>query len=112
TVLMLSVAVLVAAVAGYWRYRVTRPEYRLRQGQEAIHQGDLREAERWAAALEAAGDPDRAHLLRGQIYLSVNELNRAILEYNQIDHGQTEVLVEASLSFGLKFLDRRKLVEA
>ena len=112
TVLMFALAVLVGSVAGYWRYRVTRPDYRLRQGQEAVLQGDLREAERWAAALEAAGDPDRAHLLRGQMYLSDNELNAAILEYNLINHGQTDVLVEASLSYGLKFLQSGRPVEA
>jgi Tfp pilus assembly protein PilF len=112
TVLIALVAVLVGPAVGYWRYRVTRPEYRLRQGQAAILQGDLREAERWAAALESAGDPDRAHLLRGQMHLSNNELNAAIREYNQINHDQTDVLVEASLSFGLKFLDRGRPVEA
>src|SRR5207247_5399247 len=111
-VVIVLVAVLVASAAGYWRYRVTRPEYRLRQGQEAVLQGDLREAERWAAALEAAGYPDHAHLLRGQAYLSVNELNHAIREYNQINHDQANVLVEASLSYGLKFLEIHGLVEA
>lgn len=111
-VLIVLVAVLVGLVAGYWRYRVTRPEYRLRQGQRAVVYGDLRDAEQWAAVLAAAGYPDHAHLLRGQTYLSVNELNRAVLEYNQINHEQTAVLTEASLSYGLKFLEIKRLVEA
>jgi thioredoxin-like negative regulator of GroEL len=106
------VSVLVASAAAYWRYRVTRPEYRLTQGQKAILQGDVREAERLAAALEAAGYPDHAHLLRGQVYLSVNELNSAIREYNHINHDQANVLAEASLSYGLKFLQMHSLVEA
>jgi tetratricopeptide (TPR) repeat protein len=111
-VLIALAAVLVVPAAGYWRYRVTRPEYRLRRGQAAVLQADLREAEQWAATLEAAGYPDYAHLLRGQMYFSANELNSAILEYDQINVARTDVLVEASLSYGLKFLDIKRPVEA
>src|ERR1051326_7150090 len=92
------------AAAGSWRYRVSRPEYRLRQGQEALQRGDLAEAETLVEHLEAAGYPVHAHVLRGQCYLRRGELERAILEYNQIPHEQRELLAEASLIYGLGFL--------
>jgi hypothetical protein len=41
---LVLLAGLVDSAVGYWRYRVTRPEYRLRRGQEAVLQGDVREA--------------------------------------------------------------------
>jgi tetratricopeptide (TPR) repeat protein len=100
-----------AGGAAAWQHHVSRPEYRLRRGQEALRRHD------WAAAVEqadllAAADPDRAHLLRGQVYLHRGELARAIREYNAIRHDRPEVLAEASLVFGLGLLSVGRLVEA
>jgi tetratricopeptide (TPR) repeat protein len=106
---------LVAALAGTgaaWRHRVTRPEYRLRRGQEALLRRDWDAAYEWADRLEASGHPDHAHLLRGQVYLHRGNLERAILEYNAIRQDQKEVLAEASLVYGLGLLSLGKLVEA
>jgi tetratricopeptide (TPR) repeat protein len=106
---------LLAGLAGAgaaWRHRVTRPEYRLRRGQEALLRRDWDAAHEWADRLEASGFPDPAHLLRGQVYLRQGRLNRAAQEYNAIDRDRPEVLAEASLVYGLGFLSLGKLAEA
>jgi tetratricopeptide (TPR) repeat protein len=110
--LWLVLAVAAVGALGLWRYRVTRPEYRLKQGQEALYHGDIYEADRCAASLEAAGYADHAHLLRGQIYLHQGQLNPAVVEYNQIDHENVDVLAPASLIYGLALLSVNRLVEA
>jgi tetratricopeptide (TPR) repeat protein len=103
---LVSVAVVGAAIAaaGAGWYRVTRPDYRLRQGQKALLQGDLNRAEDFAQRLEESGHADEAHLLRGQSLLRRGRLNEAILEYNQIHQENQDVLGEASLIYGLGFL--------
>src|SRR5207237_2081653 len=58
------------------------------------------------------GRPAPAYLLGGHMYLRANELTSAILEYDQINDARTDLLVEASLSYGLKFLDIKRPVEA
>jgi tetratricopeptide (TPR) repeat protein len=95
-----------------WRYHITRPEQRLRQGREALRRHDWAAAWEQADCLETSGYPDHAHLLRGQIHLRRGDLTEAILEYNAIRHDQPEVLAEASLVYGLGFLSVGKLVEA
>src|SRR2546425_3157208 len=99
---LLGVALVAGLIgaAGLWGYRTTRPDSRLRQGQEALRRGDVAQAERLVERLEAAGYPAQAHMLRGQCYLRQGELDRAILEYNQIPHDQRELLAEASLIYG------------
>jgi hypothetical protein len=73
------VAGLVGAAA-VWQYRVSRPAYRLRRGQEVLLRGDWNAAHERADRLEASGYPDHAHLLRGQIYLHQGRVDRAIRE--------------------------------
>jgi tetratricopeptide (TPR) repeat protein len=87
-----------------WAYHTTRPEYRLRKGQQALLAGRTEEAEQLADRLEAAGYSDHAHLLRGQVYLRQHRLNDAIQEYNGITHEHEDILAEASLIYGLGFL--------
>jgi tetratricopeptide (TPR) repeat protein len=94
---------LIAAGGAGW-YRSTRPDFRLRQGQKALLQGDLDGAEDFTQLLENSGHTDEAHLLRGQSYLHRSRLNEAILEYNQIHQENREILAEASLAYGLAFL--------
>ncbi len=71
--LLLLVAFLLLVLAGggtAWWYQTTRPEYRLRVGREAVHQGDFPKADHLAGLLEADGEVDRAHLLRGELLLA------------------------------------------
>jgi Flp pilus assembly protein TadD len=107
-----------ALLAGwvYWWYHTTRPGYRLERGQAAILRLDFDEAVRQADLLEAAGYPDESHLLRGQVSLHrvsavrdqpakrTRYLAEAIREYNQIRQENEEILVKASLTYGLAFL--------
>jgi tetratricopeptide (TPR) repeat protein len=76
---------LIAAVLGAagWRYRITRPDYRLARGQEALRAGDSTTATHLADRLEAAGHPDHAALLRAEALharrhpdLALQQLNR------------------------------------
>jgi tetratricopeptide (TPR) repeat protein len=97
---------------GAWYYHSNRPEYRLRQGREALRRHDWAAARQQADGLENSGHPDHAHLLRGQIHLHQGELTEAIREYNAIRHDKPEVLAEASLVYGLGLLSVGKLVEA
>jgi tetratricopeptide (TPR) repeat protein len=106
---LVAALVLGGAVGGRW-YSASRPEHRLRRGQEALLQGDVWAADQLAARLEASGHPDHAHLLRGQIYLRQGRLDRAVEEYNQIR--REELLAEASLIYGLGFLSLRRWVPA
>src|SRR5437867_11611664 len=62
----LLILVLGALAAGGWRYRITRPDYRLARGEEAIRAGDAEAARGYADRLEAAGYPDHAPLLSGE----------------------------------------------
>src|SRR5438552_3780105 len=61
-------ALLVLAVVGVgvWRYKITRPDYRLARGQALLRAGDWDAVEEYAHRLEAAGHADYAHLLRGE----------------------------------------------
>jgi tetratricopeptide (TPR) repeat protein len=116
-VAVLILAALAAAAGAWWYLRPPTPERLARDGQEAILRGDWKAALAAADQLDAAGDPDRAHLVRGHSYLRrarQNDamLNRAIVEYNQIRHDRSDVLAEASLTYGLGFYSLGKLAEA
>jgi tetratricopeptide (TPR) repeat protein len=108
----LAVGALLIGAGGLWGYRVTRPDYRLRQGQEAIRRGDTHQAIVLAERLQSSGHPDHAHLLRGQAYLHLRRINPAIREYNQIRPDNEPILVEASLVYGLGLLSVGKSAEA
>ena len=95
TLLVLAVLAGLVAAGGVWRYRTTRPAYRLRLGQEAVLRGDWNEAEEQAIRLEASGYPDHACLVRGHSFLRRGRLYEAVLEYNAIRHDHEDVLAEA-----------------
>jgi tetratricopeptide (TPR) repeat protein len=100
----------VAGVAAWWHY-TTRPDYLLQQGQEALHRGRPDKAERLAQRLEILGWDDHARLLRGEAFLRDHQFDRALYELNQIqDRG--DLLVEASVIYGLAFLSVQRLWEA
>jgi tetratricopeptide (TPR) repeat protein len=73
----LGVAILVLALAG-WRYRSTRPAFRLARGQEAARIGDFDKAERYATMLDENGDKDRSLFLRGEIQFLQHQPARAL----------------------------------
>src|SRR5439155_10339594 len=100
----ISLAALLLGAGGIGWYRISRPDYRLGQGQKALLEGDVDKADALADRLQDSGYPDHAHLLRGQVYLHRQRLNEAILEYNQIRQDQENILVQASLAYGLAFL--------
>jgi tetratricopeptide (TPR) repeat protein len=114
-----------AAGGGGWWYRTTRPEYLLRQGQEALRGGDLARAHELADRLEAGGAADHAHLLRGAAffreagpYLGTPEehavlplLKRAVNEFNQI-RDQGAIRLEAAALSGQCILYAKNPAEA
>jgi tetratricopeptide (TPR) repeat protein len=109
----LTLILLLLAVAGAaaWWYRTTRPSYRLRQGQEALRRGRLDIADRLAQRLEADGYADHARLLRGEAFLREHQFERATGEFNQIQD-QGDLLIEASVIYGLGFLSVKRPFEA
>src|SRR5438552_7618069 len=107
--LLLGRCIVAAAVLGllglggaFW-YSSTRPESILRRGQQALAGGDLDQAERLAARLEAAGHTDHAHLLRCELFFRGRDYAKAVDEFNHIQD-QGDLLVEASALCGRWFL--------
>src|SRR5688572_19422238 len=76
--------ILTLLVAGAWRYRVTRTEYRFARGQDAIRAGDAEAVRYYADRLEAAGSPDHAHLLRGEALLNFGAPDKALAQFNKV----------------------------
>jgi tetratricopeptide (TPR) repeat protein len=98
-----------AAGVGWWWYTITRPEVRLRAGQEALQQGDWERAEHLAAVLQAGGHPDHAHLLRGESLFRRREYTRALAEFNQItDQGEIRLQAAALSGQCLLYVDLRQ----
>ena len=56
----------------------------LARGESALRRGRVQEAINYAQAARAAGLLVRAHLLLGRAYLSVNRLDRARAEFDQV----------------------------
>jgi tetratricopeptide (TPR) repeat protein len=77
-------ALAVAAAAG-WRYRITRPDYRLARGQEAVAAKDWAAAEGYVGKLEAAGRIDHARLLAAEIYHARGRPDQALTALNRMD---------------------------
>lgn len=75
-----SLVVLLLVTVGVWRYRVTRPDYRLSRGEESVQERDWKSAEQYAERLEATGHPQMAHLLRAQIHYARRSLDEAVAE--------------------------------
>jgi tetratricopeptide (TPR) repeat protein len=79
-------------------YQTTRPEYRLRRGQEALRQADVPSAREMARRLESAGHHEHAHLLWAAIHLELGRPNEAVAELNQIE--SMELRLEAADLYG------------
>jgi tetratricopeptide (TPR) repeat protein len=100
---LLLVLVLVAALAGAgarWYHVVTRPDHRLRTGEEAIALADWNRVERLASVLEADGYPAHAHLLRGEAFLKRKDLTHAAAEFRQIPSDQEDLYLAAAPLYG------------
>jgi tetratricopeptide (TPR) repeat protein len=81
TLVLLIVAVLGGAG---WRYRITRADYRLARGDEALRARDYETAARFAERLEASGHPDHAALLRAEGLRARNRPDFALAELNKM----------------------------
>jgi tetratricopeptide (TPR) repeat protein len=90
----LAVAALLAV--SWWYYATTRPDYRLKKGQEALRNGDVREAERLIARLDSSGYPTHAHLLRGEALLRAQDFERADAELKEVGPEQTDLYLQAA----------------
>lgn len=80
----LVVLLLVGVATGWWRYRVTRPEYRLERGETAVRAGQWEVAETYADRLEASGYPDHARFLRAERYLARKRPESALAALNEV----------------------------
>ncbi|MFO0799061.1 MAG: tetratricopeptide repeat protein [Gemmataceae bacterium] len=72
------------AAAGGWRYRVTRPDYVLARGDEAVRSKDWATAARAIDRLEAAGAADHAAVLRGEYFLATDRPDLALGALSEI----------------------------
>ncbi|MCI0700150.1 MAG: tetratricopeptide repeat protein [Planctomycetia bacterium] len=97
--------------AGAWRYRITRPEYRLARGQEAIRAKNTEQVRKYADKLEDSGYPDHAHLLRGEALLAFGSPGHALAQFNKIKSEGPIRLRAAALS-GRCLLELGNLKEA
>src|SRR5947209_14760485 len=100
---LLGVAILFGCGGGgaFWWYHTSRPDYQLRRGQEALRRGALDKAEQLADQLEAAGYPDHAHFLRGEVFLREGRVDKAVSQLNQIREESEAVRLQAGVVFGL-----------
>jgi tetratricopeptide (TPR) repeat protein len=116
--LALLTCLCLAGTGGWWYFHTSRPEYRLRRGQEAVRAGRYQAAEAEAAALEADGHMEAALLLRGEALLLRGEAQErtedvvaALSMLNQI-HAEGVILVEAAALSGRCLLRLGNLLEA
>lgn len=122
----LLVLAVLAGLGGWAYHKTTRPDYRLRRGQEAARHGDYDRAAELAALLEAEGHPDHAHLLRGEcLYRQAHPdrdgglppgrsplLEQALAEFNQIrDEGELRLEAVALTGQCLLYLDDKHEAE-
>lgn len=98
-------------LAGAWRYRVTRPDYRYARGRAAVEAGEWAAAERYAARLERAGRADHAHLLRAESLFGRRDWEGALAECNRIRDEAALRLKAATLS-GRCLLELGAMAEA
>jgi len=111
---LFGVAVLLGCGGGiaFWWYHTSGADYQLRRGREALRRGAPDKAEQLADQLEAAGHPDHAHFLRGEVFLREGRPEKAVSELNQIREESESVRLEAGVVFGLGFYSLGRLYEA
>lgn len=103
--------ILVIAITGGWRYRVTRPDYRLHAGEEAIREKKWSEATTLAAKLETSGKTDYAYWLRAQMYYVRQQHDLSLAECDRIQDDSTLSVPAATLA-GKCLLESNALIDA
>src|SRR5262245_14390632 len=73
-----------AGAALAWWHHMNQPAYRLRYGRDLLRKGDWKGAEHLALLLEAAGEADRARLLRGEALLRRDDFAGALEQLNGV----------------------------
>jgi hypothetical protein len=105
-----GLCVLLALAAGWWRH-ASRPGYRLQRGREALQRHDYDAAGAIADCLEAAGEADRAQLLRGESLMRLRRFADALAALNRIrDTG--ELRLEAAVLSARCLLELRQALRA
>src|SRR5438094_10672361 len=104
----LAVVLALLGSAGFWWFRTTGPEYRLRRGQEALRNGHVASAERIAARLEADGYESPARLLKAEILYRQQQYAGALTEINRL-HDRGELYFQAMAIAGPCLLAQKKL---
>jgi tetratricopeptide (TPR) repeat protein len=107
----LLILILASLGAAGWRYRITRPEYRLARGQEAVRAGNAEAVRDYADRLEDAGYPDHAHLLRGEGLLAFGSPALALAQFNKI-RSEGPIRLRAAALSGRCLLELGELQEA
>jgi tetratricopeptide (TPR) repeat protein len=81
---LLVLLLLAGLSAAAWRYRVTRPEYRLARGEEAVRAEQWDQARDYIDKLATAGHADEAHLLRGEFFYARGQFGLALEEFDAV----------------------------
>jgi tetratricopeptide (TPR) repeat protein len=106
----LAAVLLLAAGIAWWQH-TSRPEYRLQRGREALQRDDYDAVAAIADRLEAAGEPDRAELLRGEALVRQRRFPEALATFNRIgDKG--EIRLQAAVLSARCLLELRELNQA
>ena len=106
----IAILVVIALAAIGWRIRITRPDYRLARGEEAIADSDWKSADRLANRLAASGRPNRL-IFCGPSCSSRKQFDEAIGECNQI-HDEGSIRLRAATLTGKSQLELGNLAEA
>jgi len=107
----LLLGLLVLGGAGAWWWQTSRPEARYQSGRAALARNDWDAVEAQATALETAGHPDQARLLRSESQLRQGRPAEALALLQQLQP-QGQLLRQALLIQGRALLELRQLREA
>lgn len=102
----------VVGVLGYRWYRSTRPAERLRQGIEAVQQGDLVAAEALAEALKSSGYESHWALLKAEVAYRRNEPAEAMSFLNHIDPAVESIQLPAAVLMARCLISLQRTREA
>lgn len=111
TRLAIGLFLVIAITVGAWRYRITRPDYRLARGQEAVANRQWKSAEHLADRLQATGHFDHEHLLRAELCFARKQYELALKECNQI-RGEGAIRLRAAALSGRCLLELGAPIEA
>lgn len=107
----LVVFALLFAGLGAWRYTTTRPDARLRRGDEAVKTRNWDAVAALADKLDAAGHPDHANVLRGESLLARGRHRPALDALNRV-RPESKLRLRAAVASGKCLLELRQFREA